>query len=370
MMILQIFTILFIHFGIAIDVGIRRNIIDLSTTQKDQFLQGLYKMKSTRSKYDATYSSYDYYAFVYIQQGIQQRNGLEFLPWHRAFIYHFEQEMQLFINDSSFRLPFWDLTNELSTFQSLFDQAFLGGNGNKNSNPLPWIISNSSRLNCDEWKIDLRLTATTLYKNYTCLSRQIGVNKMFQSLPDETWWSTILDKNYNIYAHDFRSILNVIHGYIGGHQSSIALPVDPIFFLYIAWIDALWSTYQHKYGLYHMFPYDGNDDDHVSIFEDKYFNKCDMDCMDVMDTKLSLDYDYGLQLDQLPLVNKQWWESDFLWAFIAALLVFVFCMVLCYGLVKCHKKRSTRYLSDSSLSLLWVERAPFYTISNGDRYEI
>ena len=79
-------------------------------------------------KYDSNYSSYDYHTFVYIQNGINQKIGLDFLPWNRAFLYQFEHELQSFIHES-FRLSFWDLTNQLSTFYCLSDETFVGGNG-------------------------------------------------------------------------------------------------------------------------------------------------------------------------------------------------------------------------------------------------
>ena len=334
-------------------------------------------MKTIPSKYDSRYSSYDYYTFVHIHQGIQQRNGIDFLPWNRAFLYQFEQELQSFMMNKSFRLPYWDLTNELSTFQSLYDESFLGGNGIENSinsshKTQQLILSNSSTLSCSKWQIDIRLTKTTLYKNCTCLSRNIGGNEMFDDLPNETWWTDILDTDYNIYAHDWRQMTNAIHQYIGGHQSTIAAPVDPIFWLIRSWIDAIWSLYQHKNGIYHNYPIE-NDHSNKLLFESEYFNHS-LTAQDVLDTEASLHYSYqlsssGLQIDPFPK-DQEWWESDFLWAFISAAMIFAVCALLCIGCVKCHRNRRTRHLSESSLSLIWIERYPFNTISNAEKYTL
>ena len=373
-------TILFVITNGRNDFGIRRDIIRLSSHEKDQFLKALYKMKSIPSKYDSRYSSYDYYTLVYIHQGIQQRNGIDFLPWNRAFLYQFEQELQSFMNNKSFRLSYWDLTNKLSTFQSLYDESFLGGNGiensiNSSSKNQHLILSNSSTLSCSKWQIDIRLTETTLYKNYTCLSRNIGGNKMFDDLPNDKWWTDILDKDYNIYAHNWRQITNAIHQYIGGQQATIAAPVDPIFWFIRSWIDGIWSLYQHKYGIYYNYPTE-NDNANKSLFEGEYFNQTSLTAQDVLDTEMSLYYSYyfssfsGLQIDPFPK-DKEWWESDFLWAFISAAMIFAVCALICVGLAKCHRNRSRiRHLSGSSLSLIWIERYPFNTISNAEKYTL
>ena len=370
-----VLTILFVIMDSANNLGIRHDIIKWSASQKDQFLQALYKMKSIPSMYDPQYSSYDYYTFVHIQQGIQKSNGLYFLPWNRALLYQFEQELQTILNDETFRLSFCDLTNKLSTFECFYDESFLGGNGigiDNNSSLSNEKLSNSSNLSCSKWKIDLRLTATTPYKNDSCLSRNIGGNEAFDQLPDQHWWTDILDQDYNIYTHNWRQMTNAIHQYIGGHQATIAAPVDPIFWFIRAWVDAIWTMYQDEHGIYHNFPID-NEIGNKSLFDDIYFNQSTLTYKDVINTQL-LHYSYSLRssefkLDPFP-ADKEWWESDFLWAFIFALISFMLCALIGAALIKCHRKRRGRGLSEDSLSLIWMERYPFSTISNAEKYTL
>ena len=168
-------------------------------------------MKSIPSKYDSQYSSYDYYAFVYIQQGIKQTTGLDFLAWNRAFLYQFEQELQATLNDNSFRLLFWDLTNKLSTDLCLYDESFVGGNG--------IYINSSSSLSCNKWQIDQRLTAETKLKNYTCLLRNIAGNRTYDKLPDTEYWVNILSQDYNIYDRDWQETAFAIKQYINRYKT-------------------------------------------------------------------------------------------------------------------------------------------------------
>ena len=140
-------------------LGIRKDVVQLTKEEKDSILTALLRMKDTESKYDSSYSAFDYFAYVHkyafenSRVGAQGHNRWSFLPWHRAFSYLFEKELQEIMNDTSFRLPYWDVTNEVSTHETLLDETFLGGDGDENNNN---IIINTSQLNCNNFPINPR----------------------------------------------------------------------------------------------------------------------------------------------------------------------------------------------------------------------
>eukprot|EP01083_Nonionella_stella_P060987 159032_1 len=73
-------------------------------------------MKSTASKYDENWNSYDYYSYVhnvsfFYYQGYAHQNW-GFLPWHRQFIYYLEEEIRKLPGYECFALPYWDWSNE------------------------------------------------------------------------------------------------------------------------------------------------------------------------------------------------------------------------------------------------------------------
>ena len=156
---IPILCLFVIRYLQANDVLIRKDVVQLTEDEKEAILNALFTMKEIPSEYNSSYSAFDYFAYVhkyafdFTAVGAQGHNRWSFLPWHRAFGYLFEKELQEIMNDTSFRLPYWDLTNEASTFAALFDESFLGGDGDINNNNL---ISNTSRLNCDEFPVDLR----------------------------------------------------------------------------------------------------------------------------------------------------------------------------------------------------------------------
>lgn len=170
----------------AFDVGERKDVIHMTSEEKDKILDAIYLMKTVPSRFDSNYTAWDYYGWVHGEAfknitHIYGHNRWSFLPWHRAFSYILEEEMRYYMNDSSIYLPYWDPSNELSTYLSLYDTEFLGGNGDESSNP-PFLLPPDAALGCNNFQIDpslnagLNATGIGPMDNYTCLARRIGVN--------------------------------------------------------------------------------------------------------------------------------------------------------------------------------------------------
>ena len=337
-------------------VPIRRDITSFSEGEKQNLLNALYKMKASPSPYNASYSSYDYFTYIHKTQPISVRSSWRFLPWHREFLFHFERELSYFIDDSNsttFRLPYWDMTDEVSTFHTLFDESFIGGNGEEtlcDSKPC-WILPDSCQLSCDKWSIPLKLTKDTPFVNVSCLSRQIGANPMFPSLPEQSLWDTLKSCEYDIgfgdNAFDFENLDVMIHGYIGGHDSSTASTVDPLFFLLYSWIDAMWALYQDHHGTLHGFDSFDAFDENESIWSESLFEGYfDVDTTktigEIMDIRNQLDYAYDLQDSLLLLPVDIWWKSNVMMAFMMSIALCAFSAICCWGFKKVHCQRPAK----------------------------
>eukprot|EP01084_Bolivina_argentea_P145391 254838_1 len=160
-------------------IGVRKNIIHLTAQEKDTILNALYLMKISPSKYNPNVTAFDYFGYTHkLSTDVIDSWGhcqWSFLPWHRAFLHLFENELQFYANNSDIMLPYWDLTNELSTNMVLSDNTFLGGNGNETAG---WILNQQDySLNCDKFPMLDPSINSPQTENYTCLSRNFGRNQ-------------------------------------------------------------------------------------------------------------------------------------------------------------------------------------------------
>eukprot|EP01084_Bolivina_argentea_P197688 338725_1 len=328
-------------------LGVRKNAIHLTLFEKEQLLDGLYKLKSTPSIYNSNYSAYDYFVAVHIVSNDPFKTyghaQWSFLPWHRTFLYLFERELQRVLNNNSVYLPYWNVANNTQTEILLNDITFLGGNG---SNQYPYLLPNNSMLSCNKFAINHNLNGRKWQYNYTCLSRTIGAGTIIDDniliaskLPKASEWNELIDTyrpydvspyntaydNFTLNHHlnSFRSLLDGctkwidgkisigltnavkkgacpynLHGnshvYIGGQLASAASPNDPLFFLLHSFVDLLWGQYQDKYGD-DSFPTQFID---IKLFaNDEFISHKQWTSNHVMDHRVQLDYMYDIQVE-------------------------------------------------------------------------
>eukprot|EP01083_Nonionella_stella_P232836 820924_1 len=118
--------------------------------------------------------------------------------------------MRYYMNDNSIYLPYWNPTNELSTYYALNDITFFGGNGNNMTDPA-WILPDDAALSCSKFTVNPDLTKRFLnpgsttaspFANYTCLARQIGI--ITADVPAKDAWQELIDEglDYDIWPHD------------------------------------------------------------------------------------------------------------------------------------------------------------------------
>jgi len=125
-------------------VRIRKNANNLSTEERDRFLNALQKLDITHDKYQLFYDMHrninDEYRFEMHSVPSGEGNN-SFLPWHRAMCLHLERFLQSV--DPSVAIPYWKYDIPAP---NIFSQSFMGQDNNVSnagfnvSNPLAgWV---------------------------------------------------------------------------------------------------------------------------------------------------------------------------------------------------------------------------------------
>jgi tyrosinase len=86
-------------------VKVRKNVAFLTPDELKRFRKAVAVMKSYNAYYQDE-RSFDYWARIHANNC--QHGWEEFLPWHRLYLYHFEQQLQDV--DPTVTLPYWDWT--------------------------------------------------------------------------------------------------------------------------------------------------------------------------------------------------------------------------------------------------------------------
>lgn len=82
---------------------VRKNIVDLTPTELAAFEQALGAMRAAPTSDPLSFDS-----FAPIHGSFCPHGDLNFLPWHRAYLQHFERALKQFATDKSVMLPYWD----------------------------------------------------------------------------------------------------------------------------------------------------------------------------------------------------------------------------------------------------------------------
>ena len=112
---------------------VRKDAKDLTASERQAFVAAVLKLKQTPApgRTDGT-SIYDAFVEIHARTFEQSRDpahsGAAFLPWHRAFLHAFEQQLQQVAGDDTIALPYWDWTNPASTV-AVFSPDLMGGTG-------------------------------------------------------------------------------------------------------------------------------------------------------------------------------------------------------------------------------------------------
>lgn len=165
-----------------------------------------------------------------------------FLPWHRAYLYHLEQNLKDI--DPSVSLPWWDWT----AGDAIPEAYNIEKIDNKN-NPLY-----SSEIKLDKPHVNnpihrrTRRNPGNRLPAFTLPVADVN-NDGVATLKELTDYLVDHVKDFETFSDILQSVHDSIHGWIGGDMASVVTAAyDPIFFAHHCMIDRIWYLWQMKNG--------------------------------------------------------------------------------------------------------------------------
>jgi tyrosinase len=281
------------------DTYVRQDAAELSSQAVERFTDALIELKTT-TRSGSSLSIYD--EFVAVHWAVTRLNPDNahgrpaFLPWHREYLYRFEQELRNV--DSGVALPYWnwsaidgttadgepefaDVSSQppewspTPVFDAIFSDDFLGGAGDPDSG----AVTNGFYTRMD----DPRTRTVEGWSLPQVLADEAGggdtVFRRNTALNGSAWtgWQSRVEGQV-IGASDYPSFRqrleshphNTGHTWTGGQMSRMISPFDPLFWLHHAEVDRVWLHWQKAQvqdddwaGTYQGVPADGHriDDD-------------------------------------------------------------------------------------------------------------
>ncbi|MGH7204373.1 MAG: tyrosinase family protein [Candidatus Levyibacteriota bacterium] len=238
-------------------VIVRKSIYDLTPTELTRLANALNTMKANgtyqdfMNRHQAAMSTLTPTNETGTQRNVAHR-GPAFLPWHRAFVWEFEQALRRV--DPTVTLPYWPFEQDASAANAgqlpkVFTAAYFGGDGNRSRNNLVTDGPFTS------WNITREIGRDP--QGMPTLPTQSDINAMLQL-------TTYDASPYDEQSSGFRNAIegwvgnegewsghNRVHAYIGGDMAGNTnqnIVNDPIFFLLHADIDRLWWQWQQQHG--------------------------------------------------------------------------------------------------------------------------
>ncbi len=208
-----------------------------------------------------------------------------FLPWHRMFLFHFEEIVRAAVIESGgpadWALPYWNygLGGRHATLPLAFRKP---QSGNGESNPL-YISARAPGINSGAALPSL----VTSPAHALARDHFIGAAEFGGGVTRATQFSQRTGRLEET-PH------NAIHGAVGGRNGLMgnirAAAQDPIFWLHHANIDRLWSVWSGVAG--HLDPSEASWRGHVFKFFDKNGHEVSMRPEEVLETLPDLGYSY------------------------------------------------------------------------------
>ncbi|MDG4860198.1 tyrosinase family protein [Streptomyces sp. T-3] len=237
---------------------VRKNCKDLTAGERKRFVDAVLEVKR-KGVYDEYVRTHAHY-FVADGEGGKRfgHMGPSFLPWHRAMLISFENELRKV--DDQVTLPYWDWTADQSATGLPWTADFLGGNGRTGDFQ---VTEGRFAHRLGQWDINVQVT------NDPFLMRNFGGWNDGVTLPDKADLEEALsDPRYDSYPYDstattagFRNKLegwtvgadvgwklhNRVHAWVGGQMTGGSSPNDPVFWLHHCFIDLIWTRWQERH---------------------------------------------------------------------------------------------------------------------------
>jgi tyrosinase len=282
----------------------RKNVKDLTSEEKADFVAAVKKLKSIPAPADSRVSNwYDHFVITHISklvcwgqppnQGGYGHLGPTLLTWHRAFLQEFEQALGE-VAGKPIAIPYWDWTDPAST-EAVFADDFMGPGGKPEND----YVVTEGPFRQGEWTIEAKGFPSTNPGQFDSLVRAIGTIEGATELPtteevqqsllrpvyDTVPWNSSADpdQSFRQYVDSGESSNGItcgddglvrqdgllpgnprmhatVHMWVGGQNAEgqggslkdcVSSPNDPIFWLHHANLDriaeAWWSTHDYEY---------------------------------------------------------------------------------------------------------------------------
>ncbi|WCM27514.1 tyrosinase family protein [Sphingomonas sp. QA11] len=152
-----------------------------------------------------------------------QHGTVQFLTWHRMYLYYFEKVLQAASGDANLRLPYWDYESNAQMPAAYRDQTYVNANGQTVPNPL-YIPNRQAQLNAGTSNLAPSVVSTANAMQQTSYN---PFNSALESTPHGA-------------VHCAVGVANCPTGYMG------AVPAagnDPIFYTHHTNIDRLYECW-------------------------------------------------------------------------------------------------------------------------------
>jgi tyrosinase len=208
---------------------LRKSVTQLSSAEVAGLRSGISKMVSLSDD-----RGYEFWAGIHglpLPTYCQHGSPL-FLPWHRAYLYHFEQ--YLLDQEPNVSLPWWDWSTQQGIPEVYADATVAGGATNPLASAPVSGIPDSQFQALGESPI-------------TQTSRAPGPNA---TLPSPGEVASVLDlDNFLTFTDQLETMLhNRVHVWAGGSMGLIPVAAyDPLFWAHHTMVDRLWALWQQSH---------------------------------------------------------------------------------------------------------------------------
>ena len=174
-----------------------------------------------------------------------------FLPWHRAYMYHFERYLQVALGDNNIGLCWWNWRSQTSESEGIpraySKRTYSEGNVRNQPNPLYKFRMNFRGRTRSQQDVavnrDTQRAVGEIITLRQIRERAAELNADIPQLLQIDDFAQFSERLRNWWH-------NAIHGYVGGDMSDPNLAAyDPIFYPHHSNIDRIWAIWQGDHGV-------------------------------------------------------------------------------------------------------------------------
>ncbi len=225
-------------------MAIRKDANTLSPAERQAFVNAVHALKQS--------GRYDQFVLRHANPPMTAiHRAPAFLPWHRRFIFDFEQELQRVSGNPDLGLPYWNWPSG-GPSASMWNDNLLGGNGNPSSG-----VVETGPFRADQWRIINSNGVETgpLSRQFgrsgaNSLPTQAEINQVLNLTPyDSAPWNTNSTPSFRNQLEGWMgpNLHNRGHVWVGGSMLPMTSPNDPVFFMHHCMVDKLWHEWQLRF---------------------------------------------------------------------------------------------------------------------------